>query len=217
VSEQTADELTNRASFSVNTGEGLSGDEEQFRALMDALPNLVIVHQEGRIVFFNQEALRASGRAAHEMRNMPMITDVDEADRPSVLENSRRRLTGEKIDDYEIIVRTQSGEPRNAIVRSTLITYKGRPATLAMLIDNTARKRAEEERERLILDLKDAISRIRTLSGMLPICSSCKKIRDDKGYWEQIEVYVRNHTEADFSHGICPECAEKLYPEYYKD
>ncbi|MCX5814662.1 MAG: hypothetical protein NTX75_00255, partial [Proteobacteria bacterium] len=78
------------------------------------------------------------------------------------------------------------------------------------------RKRAEEERERLILELREALSKVKTLSGLLPICASCKKIRNDKGYWEQMEIYIRDHSEAEFSHGICPECAAKLYPEYYK-
>ena len=65
-------------------------------------------------------------------------------------------------------------------------------------------------------ELTKALSEVRKLSGMLPICASCKKIRNDKGYWEQIEVYVRDRSEAEFSHGICPECAQKLYPEFYK-
>jgi hypothetical protein len=52
-----------------------------------------------------------------------------------------------------------------------------------------------------------------SLTGFLPICASCKKIRDDKGYWEQVEVYIRDHSEAEFSHGICPECMKKLYPD----
>jgi hypothetical protein len=56
---------------------------------------------------------------------------------------------------------------------------------------------------------------VKTLSGLLPICASCKKIRDDSGYWTQVEVYVRDHTEADFTHSICPECAKKLYPDIY--
>jgi PAS domain S-box-containing protein len=77
------------------------------------------------------------------------------------------------------------------------------------------RKQAEEERERLILELREALSKVKTLSGLLPICASCKKIRNDKGYWEQMEVYIRDHSEADFSHSICPECAERLYPEYH--
>jgi hypothetical protein len=79
--------------------------------------------------------------------------------------------------------------------------------------DITAAKRSEKERERLIAELQDALSKVRTLSGMLPICSACKKIRDDKGYWNQIETYLREHSEAEFSHGICPECAKKLYPD----
>lgn len=82
--------------------------------------------------------------------------------------------------------------------------------------DITKRKQAEEERERLIAELKSALSQVKTLRGMLPICSSCKKIRNDKGYWEQMEVYIRDHTDADFSHGICPECAAKLYPDFFK-
>jgi len=61
--------------------------------------------------------------------------------------------------------------------------------------------------------LEDALSQVKLLSGFLPICSSCKRIRDDKGYWNQIESYIRDHSEAEFSHGICPECAKKLYPE----
>ncbi len=63
-----------------------------------------------------------------------------------------------------------------------------------------------------IVELQKASAQIKTLRGIIPICASCKKIRDDKGYWNQVEVYVRDHTEADFSHGMCPECAIKLYP-----
>ena len=75
--------------------------------------------------------------------------------------------------------------------------------------------KAEEERERLIRELEDALAEIKTLRGIIPICSSCKKIRDDEGYWHQVEVYIRDHSEAEFSHGICPECAKKLYPEIF--
>jgi DNA-binding NtrC family response regulator len=90
--------------------------------------------------------------------------------------------------------------------------------TNAELIKEIAeRKRGEEERERLIVELKEALSKIKTLSGLLPICMACKKIRNDKGYWEQIEVYIRDRSEADFSHGICPECMKKLYPEYHNE
>ncbi len=80
--------------------------------------------------------------------------------------------------------------------------------------DISQRKQIEEERNQLIESLQDSLAKIETLRGMLPICASCKNIRDDKGYWNQIETYIRNHSEAQFTHGICPECAKKLYPDY---
>lgn len=71
----------------------------------------------------------------------------------------------------------------------------------------------EMEREKLIKDLKAALARIKTLSGLLPICAWCKKIRDDKGYWEEVEAYVAKHSDAQFTHGICPECIKKCEAE----
>jgi hypothetical protein len=73
------------------------------------------------------------------------------------------------------------------------------------------------ENKKAEIKLKDTIEKVNLLSGMLPICSYCKKIRDDKGYWEQVEVYIQNHSDAEFSHSLCPECARRLYPDYFKD
>lgn len=84
-------------------------------------------------------------------------------------------------------------------------------AVLASGIDITERKKREEENQRLIAELKEALSNIKILRGLLPICASCKKIRDDNGYWKKIEVYIQEHSEADFSHGICPDCARRFY------
>jgi len=74
------------------------------------------------------------------------------------------------------------------------------------------RKQAEEDREKLIHELQGALAQVNILSGLLPICAHCKKIRDDGGYWNQIEEYIKDHSEADFSHGICPECMKKHFP-----
>ncbi len=82
-----------------------------------------------------------------------------------------------------------------------------------VVLDITERKVVEEQRDQLVDDLRCALAEVKTLSGFLPICASCKKIRDDNGYWNQIESYIRDHSEAEFSHGICPDCAKKLYPE----
>lgn len=75
------------------------------------------------------------------------------------------------------------------------------------------RKEAQKEREYLIVKLQSTLDEIKTLRGILPICASCKKIRDDKGYWNQIESYIKEHSDAEFTHGICPECSDKLYGE----
>jgi len=74
-------------------------------------------------------------------------------------------------------------------------------------------KKEELRRMGIIVELEESIGEVKRLSGLLPICSHCKKIRDDKGYWNQIEDYVHDHSEAEFSHGICPECAKKYYPD----
>jgi DNA-binding NtrC family response regulator len=77
------------------------------------------------------------------------------------------------------------------------------------------RKLLMRDRERLINELRDALATVKRLSGLLPICSSCKKIRDDQGYWRQVEEYLHDHSEADFTHGICPECMHRLYPDVF--
>ena len=102
-------------------------------------------------------------------------------------------------------------EPARKYYRISVFSpHKGRFATV--FDDITDSRKNEEEREKLYLELKDALGKVRVLSGMLPICASCKKIRDDKGYWNQIESYITKHSEVLFSHGICPDCIKTLYP-----
>jgi hypothetical protein len=76
-----------------------------------------------------------------------------------------------------------------------------------------ARQRAEAEREQLIVKLQEALANVKTLRGLIPICSSCKKIRNDQGYWTQLETYLKQHSDAEFSHGLCVDCLRKLYPD----
>ncbi len=78
------------------------------------------------------------------------------------------------------------------------------------------RNKTLEQRSKILFEREEALNEIRVLRGFLPICASCKKIRDDNGYWQQIEGYIRDHSEAEFTHSICPSCAEKLYPDLNK-
>jgi len=108
----------------------------------------------------------------------------------------------------------QQFELRVCTVRNRAGRLGGR---MVILRDVTARKEAEADRERLISELRAALENVKKLSGLLPICSSCKKIRDDKGYWHQVEEYMKEHAEIQFSHGLCPECTARLYPELIQE
>lgn len=102
--------------------------------------------------------------------------------------------------------------------RSVLREEGGRAALLVHVVrDIGGKKKLEAERERLIAELRDALGQVKRLSGLLPICASCKQIRDEKGGWSQIETYIESNSEANFTHGVCPDCAVKLYPEYVDD
>lgn len=91
-----------------------------------------------------------------------------------------------------------------------------RQAHQATLAEMEARLQAEEERERLLEELRQALGNVKKLSGLLPICAGCKRIRDDHGNWQEVERYLEQKSEAQFSHGICPECAARLYPDLFK-
>ena len=115
------------------------------------------------------------------------------------------------LDTDKLIKLSESYETRPSFI---IEIAKKRLAFSARLIGTIVeRKHAQEQRDKLITELQKALSEVKTLSGLLPICSHCKKIRDDKGYWNQIESYIHEHSEAEFSHGICQECAKKYYPD----
>jgi len=84
-------------------------------------------------------------------------------------------------------------------------------AGIEVVRDITKRKRLEEEREKLVLELKDALGKVKTLKGLLPICASCNKIRDEKNNWTNVDVYISDHSEADITHGYCPQCVNKHF------
>lgn len=124
--------------------------------------------------------------------------------------------TGETIV-FDVCVPTVSGDIFFITSVKPVKDENGTVTSVVCISKNiTERKKGDEQREKLITDLQEAMSKIRTLSGMLPICSSCKKIRNDQGYWTQIELYIRDHSDAEFSHGICPDCCSKLYPDLDK-
>ncbi len=116
--------------------------------------------------------------------------------------------------EKEVRFRRKNGDPLLGIWSAEKIELGGKACLISVLIDDTERKKTQEALRQERDKLRAAISEIKTLSGLFPICSNCKKIRDDQGYWNQIEKYIGERSNAEFSHGICPECAKKLYPDF---
>jgi PAS domain S-box-containing protein len=172
---------------------------------------LVIDPEDGRIVDANPAACDYYGYDLDHLRGVS-ITDINILTSEQVFEEMARAKAEERKHFY-FYHRLANGEVRPVEVYSGPALVDGRELLYSIVHDISERKKAEEEKERLILELRDALSKIKTLSGMLPICASCKKIRDDQGYWNQIESYIKEHSQAEFSHSICPECIKKLYPE----
>ena len=121
----------------------------------------------------------------------------------------------EKILSENIQCLRKDGTIFYADIKTTNIVIDGIKCNVGFFTDITERLEFEKEKNEPIIELKSALNKIRVLSGTLPICANCKDIRDDKGNWQQIEAYIRDRSEAKFSHGICPDCAKKLYPEIY--
>lgn len=198
--------------------EALQESEERFRTVADfAYDWEYWIGPEGGSVYVSPSCERITGYPQDQFqRNPRLIENISHPD--------DRKLIADHLDlemesrealslDFRIITRT--GEERWLAhvcqpVYSTDGSLLGRRATNR---DITKRKHAQEERERLVRELQEALAKVKTLSGLLPICASCKKIRDDKGYWTQLEAYIRDHSEAEFSHSICPECRKKLYDD----
>lgn len=194
----------------------LHESEQRYRSLIVALAEGVVMHDaEGRIVMCNPAAERILGLSFDQMRGLTAVDPRWEAihedgspyrgeEHPSVV----TRLTGRPIRNEVMGVRRADGSliwtqvSTEPLVRATGAQPCGVVISFA---DITALRDANAK-------LQQAMLAMRKLSGLLPICAHCKKIRNDQGYWEQIEAYIRDHSEAEFSHGICPECERVYFP-----
>jgi len=164
----------------------------------------------GRIIEVNRAALEFYGYPQEGMGTMDIYA-INQLGKEDIDVNMKLAISGrQRIFEYRH--RMANGDIRHVEIHSSPIDYKGEKILFSIVHDITDRKMAEEEREKLIIELKEALADVKTLSGLLPICASCKKIRNDGGYWEQIEQYISDHSEAQFSHSLCPDCVEKLYP-----
>jgi hypothetical protein len=167
---------------------------------------------DGAILDANPAACKIFGRTREEILAAGRDGLIDSSDPrlPKLFE--RRRLTGKA--HGELIGRRKDGSLFPLEFSSVIFeSPAGEARTCLIVRDISERKAAETERERLILELQEALARVKTLGGLLPMCAACRKIRDKQGNWHNLEFYIRKHTEADFSHGICPDCRLQWYPD----
>lgn len=202
--------------------EALHASEKMLRDITDHVgEGIYVFDADGRITFMNPEAERLLGWTMEEMNDngahklvhprRPDGSKLPYAECP--MHNVAK--TGEPYVSFDEVFVRKDGTVFPIAVISTPIREGSRiAASVTAFRDITGQKRIEQEREQLITDLQQALAKVKQLSGLLPICASCKKIRDDQGYWTQIEAYVSRHSEAEFSHGLCPDCADKFYSKY---
>lgn len=198
---------------------------EDFGEIKDKFRNILESIQEGyfeldlagNYTFVNDANCRFLGYAREELIGMNARQHTPSKEIYEELQTAYTNLylTGNPIESLEVEAIRKDGaimfyETSVTLRRNTkgeIVGFRG------VSRDITGRKQMEKEREQLIEKLQKTLSEVKKLSGLLPICASCKKIRNDEGYWEQIESFIKARSETEFSHGICPECMNNLYPE----
>jgi PAS domain S-box-containing protein len=189
--------------------EELLSAKRHFEVILEKMSEGILeINSDGRIIYANPFSISLISKSEEEILGFKFTDLFDNDDH-------------QRVDD---LIETLEDKPK-VITEGNPVRLKGYQVTLKILPINedgftaiiilndvTERKRAEAEREKLIFELKDALAEVKALSGLLPICSSCKKIRNDDGYWEKIERYISERSNATFTHGICPDCTKKLYP-----
>ncbi len=193
---------------------------KQIDVLHTVLDNLVrgmvVVDRDLNIRAFNQlfvdffQLTPGTMKVGEDFRNVLKVWATETGQDQAMLDRAIRELTMREPFEFEF-PQDIHGKLRWCHLFHNPLPDGGFVRTFT---DITDRKIIEEEKEKLIKELQNALSEVQTLRGILPICSFCKKIRDDKGYWNQVESYFKEHSEIEFSHSYCPECVKKHYPDF---
>ena len=193
----------------------LEESEKRYRSIADNSSDLLYrTNLKGEIIYISQSVYKLSGYTIEETIGMNMARQVylipEERDR--FLEILTKHG---KVENFEARLIRKDGSIWWASTNAHF--FKDENGEIAgvegITRDISELKSSQDTQNKLIIDLQKALEKVQTLSGLLPICANCKKIRDDMGYWNQIETFIQNHSKAQFSHGMCPECSDKLYSD----
>ncbi len=202
--------------------------EKYFLAIANTTTDMIHMNDsEGRIIYANQATETILGYPLDELINTPAFEIIHPDDRENIKKDMSVLSTDNQLPPREIRLLKKDGSNIYVEVRGFIIAIDEKKYIGAIIRDISSRKKTEKELvshrnslEKLVEErtqkLQKALDEVKTLKGIFPICCFCKKIRDDNGFWNQVEDYIRAHSEADFSHAFCPDCAEKHYPEFVK-
>jgi PAS domain S-box-containing protein len=211
--EQRIIKLEREACHRISAEQALLKSEEKYSKLFQHSNDGIFIHDmAGSIIDANKKILDLLAYTKPEIASIkiPLLHPVEAQEKSKW---AFETIVKEGFVNFEIDFLKKTGEILPAEVSSSLFKIGDKQVIQGIVRDISDRKFVESERECLIDELQKTISEVKILRRFLPICASCKKIRDDEGYWTQIEEYIHAHTDARFSHGICPDCAKKLYPE----
>lgn len=190
--------------------------------LRTCMDGFILSDINGKILEVNNAYRAIIGYTREELCSM-FIHNIEAVNDEETTKKHIEEVINSGSDKFESVHRSKDG---NLIPVEVGVKYSSENNRIyAFIKDITVQKQTEKiklelekilsEKESLITELNKSFARIKTLDSILPICSCCRKIRDDKGYWEQVDIYIRDHTDTQFSHSICPDCAKKLYPDLH--
>ncbi len=198
----------------------VQNDRNLLRTLIDNLPDLIYFKDaDGRYILNNRAHLQSMGVERQEEVFGKTTFDFHPRELAQQYHEDERRIvsTGNALPGREeLALHKNTGEQRWHL--TTKIPIKNGEGVVTGFVgisrDITNQKLLEKQRDHYVKELQEALDRVTTLSGLLPICSGCKKIRNDQGYWQQVEGYIMEHSSARFTHGLCPECLSRIYPDF---
>lgn len=212
------EEINNKLQIEIDVRREAEKASRQLAAIVEGCDDAIISQTlDGMIVTsWNRAAEIIYGYTAAETIGQPISIHIPSEHLQETSDLLAKIGRGERVVHYETMRRRKNGECINVSLTISPIRDDSDSIIGASTIarDITERQRVRKEREKLITELQEALANVKTLKGLLPICAWCKKVRDDQGYWQQIEAYVRDRSEADFSHGICPACARKAREQF---
>jgi len=193
--------------------EEAAGLDDRFFTL--SIDMLCIAHFSGYFKRLNPAWEATLGFSLEELQSKPMFEFVHPEDREHSLEQNRRVKSGGQALAFENRYRCKDGSYRWLLWNAT--ADPAHEVIYSVARDITGRKQAEQEREQILRELQAALSEVKELQKVLPICMYCKNIRDDENYWQTVEAYISHHTNTRFSHGVCPSCYEKVIEPQFGD